>query len=106
MPLDEYTIDLIKGKNLGIVVTLMPDGQPQALPTWIDTDGEYLLVNTEQILELNHEQLAGRAGQVAIDRGDRWRSIRVSLETLPSQCRDELPPSSLPHVAIAVLALR
>jgi PPOX class probable F420-dependent enzyme len=48
MPLDEYTISLIKGKNLGIVVTLMPDGQPQALPTWIDTDGEYLLVNTER----------------------------------------------------------
>jgi PPOX class probable F420-dependent enzyme len=48
MPLDEYTTDLIKGKNLGIVVTLMPDGQPQALPTWIDTDGEHLLVNTER----------------------------------------------------------
>ena len=25
----------------------MPDGQPQAQYTWIDTDGEYLLVNTE-----------------------------------------------------------
>ena len=25
----------------------MPDGQPQALLTWIDTDGEYVLVNTE-----------------------------------------------------------
>jgi PPOX class probable F420-dependent enzyme len=25
----------------------MPDGQPQALLTWIDTDGEHLLVNTE-----------------------------------------------------------
>jgi hypothetical protein len=25
----------------------MPDGRPQALPTWIDTDGECLLVNTE-----------------------------------------------------------
>jgi PPOX class probable F420-dependent enzyme len=25
----------------------MPDGQPQALPTWIDSDGEHLLVNTE-----------------------------------------------------------
>jgi PPOX class probable F420-dependent enzyme len=29
------------------VVTLMPDGQPQAQLTWIDTDGEHLLVNTE-----------------------------------------------------------
>jgi PPOX class probable F420-dependent enzyme len=29
------------------VVTLMPNGQPQALLTWVDTDGEHLLVNTE-----------------------------------------------------------
>lgn len=47
MPLDEDTIRLARGKNLATVVTLMPDGQPQALPTWVDSDGEYLLVNTE-----------------------------------------------------------
>jgi PPOX class probable F420-dependent enzyme len=47
MALDEDTIRLAKGKNLASVVTLMPDGQPQALLTWIDTDGEHLLVNTE-----------------------------------------------------------
>ncbi len=47
MPLDEDVIRLAKGKNLGTVVTLMPSGQPQALLTWIDTDGEYVLVNTE-----------------------------------------------------------
>jgi PPOX class probable F420-dependent enzyme len=47
MPLDEDTVRLAKGKNLATVVTLMPDGQPQALLTWVDTDGEYLLVNTE-----------------------------------------------------------
>jgi PPOX class probable F420-dependent enzyme len=47
MPLDEDVIRLAKGKNLASVVTLMPSGQPQALFTWIDTDGEYVLVNTE-----------------------------------------------------------
>ena len=47
MALDEDTVRLAKGKNLATVVTLMPDGQPQALPLWIDTDGENLLVNTE-----------------------------------------------------------
>jgi PPOX class probable F420-dependent enzyme len=47
MPLDEDVIRLAKGKNLATVVTLMPSGQPQALFTWIDTDGEYVLVNTE-----------------------------------------------------------
>jgi PPOX class probable F420-dependent enzyme len=47
MPLDDDTVRLAKGKNLATVVTLMPDGQPQALLTWVDTDGEHLLVNTE-----------------------------------------------------------
>ncbi|HVB43713.1 MAG TPA: PPOX class F420-dependent oxidoreductase [Streptosporangiaceae bacterium] len=47
MPLDPDAVRLAKGGNLATVVTLMPDGQPQALLTWIDTDGENLLVNTE-----------------------------------------------------------
>jgi len=47
MPLDADVVRLAKGKNLATVVTLMPDGQPQALLTWVDTDGEHVLVNTE-----------------------------------------------------------
>jgi PPOX class probable F420-dependent enzyme len=47
MPLNENVVRLARAKNLATVVTLMPDGQPQALPTWIDSDGEHLLVNTE-----------------------------------------------------------
>jgi PPOX class probable F420-dependent enzyme len=47
MPLDADTARLAKSKTLATVVTLMPSGQPQAQLTWIDTDGENLLVNTE-----------------------------------------------------------
>jgi len=47
MPLDADAVRLAKGKNLATVVTLMPSGQPQALLTWVDTDGEHILVNTE-----------------------------------------------------------
>ena len=47
MQLDADVVRLAKGKNLATVVTLMPDGQPQALLTWVDTDGEHVLVNTE-----------------------------------------------------------
>src|ERR1700728_4572958 len=47
MALDEDVVRLAKGPNLATVVTLMADGQPQALLTWVDTDGEVLLVNTE-----------------------------------------------------------
>src|SRR5271154_1100038 len=47
MALDEDVVRLAKGKNLATVVTLMPSGQPQALLTWVDTDGEHVLINTE-----------------------------------------------------------
>jgi len=47
MQLDADVVRLAKGKNLATVVTLMPSGQPQALLTWVDTDGEHVLVNTE-----------------------------------------------------------
>jgi PPOX class probable F420-dependent enzyme len=47
MALDADTARLAKGKNLATVVTLMPSGQPQALLTWVDHDGDNILVNTE-----------------------------------------------------------
>jgi PPOX class probable F420-dependent enzyme len=47
MALDKDVVRLAKGKNLASVVTLMPNGQPQAQLTWIDTDGDHILVNTE-----------------------------------------------------------
>lgn len=41
--------ELAKGPNFCIVTSVMPDGDVQALPLWIDCDetGEHLLVNTE-----------------------------------------------------------
>jgi PPOX class probable F420-dependent enzyme len=45
--LDRNVQRLATSDNIAVTVTLMPDGQPQALPTWIDTDGDHLLVNTE-----------------------------------------------------------
>ena len=47
MALPASAVELASGPNLATVVTLMPDGTPQAQLTWIDTDGEHLLVNTE-----------------------------------------------------------
>jgi PPOX class probable F420-dependent enzyme len=47
MALDEDAARLARSKNLATVVTLMPGGQPQAQLTWVDHDGEHVLVNTE-----------------------------------------------------------
>jgi PPOX class probable F420-dependent enzyme len=47
MPLNEHVTRLTKGPYLAAVTTLMPDGTPQSQFTWIDSDGEHLLINTE-----------------------------------------------------------
>jgi PPOX class probable F420-dependent enzyme len=39
---------LLAGVNFGHLATLMPDGSPQVTPVWVDHDGEYVLVNTEE----------------------------------------------------------
>lgn len=46
MPLPDLVVRLARGANLATVVTLMPDGRPQAQYTWIDCDDDHLLVNT------------------------------------------------------------
>jgi PPOX class probable F420-dependent enzyme len=40
--------DLIDGPYWAALVTLMPDGQPQATPVWCNRDGDCLLINTMQ----------------------------------------------------------
>lgn len=47
MALHEDVIRLTKGPYLAAVTTLMPDGTPQSQFTWVDNDGEHVLINTE-----------------------------------------------------------
>ena len=79
MALDEDAVRLAKGKNLATVVTLMPGGQPQALPTWIDTDGEHLLVNTEPQRQRTKTLTRDPRVTVLIQSGDDpwdWAEVR------------------------------
>jgi PPOX class probable F420-dependent enzyme len=44
--LSEKAKRLLTGKNFAFVATLNKDGSPQLTPTWVDTDGKNVLVNT------------------------------------------------------------
>lgn len=48
MKIDEFIYRLCtEGKNFASLATLMPDGSPQVSVTWVDSDGEYIIINTE-----------------------------------------------------------
>ncbi|MCL5412300.1 MAG: PPOX class F420-dependent oxidoreductase [Candidatus Marsarchaeota archaeon] len=40
--------ELIDGKNFASVATLMKDGSPQVTTTWVDRDGDTVLINTTE----------------------------------------------------------
>ncbi len=37
---------ILEGKNFVYIATVNPDGTPQVTPTWVDTDGNLVLINT------------------------------------------------------------
>jgi len=44
--LSESFRKLLEGKNYIFLATINADGSPQVTPTWVDTDGEHVLINT------------------------------------------------------------
>ena len=48
MTLPDELVALLRTRAIAYVATTMPDGSPQITQTWIDTDGERLLVNIVQ----------------------------------------------------------
>ncbi len=46
MELSQDLIELLRRPSTCYVATTMPDGSPQLTQTWVDTDGERVLVNS------------------------------------------------------------
>lgn len=46
MDLPEGLISLLQQPSTCYIATTMPDGSPQLTQTWVDTDGEHILINT------------------------------------------------------------
>ncbi|WP_375400117.1 PPOX class F420-dependent oxidoreductase [uncultured Amnibacterium sp.] len=47
-PLEGDLLELLRGGGICYLATTMPDGSPQVTQTWVDTDGEHVLINTVQ----------------------------------------------------------
>ena len=46
MTLPQGLLDLLNRPSACFLATSMPDGSPQLTQTWVDTDGEHVLINT------------------------------------------------------------
>jgi PPOX class probable F420-dependent enzyme len=48
MQLTETLLQLLHAPSTCYLATIMPDGSPQLTQTWVDTDGEHVIINTVQ----------------------------------------------------------
>ena len=46
MKLPDALIDLLRKPAICYLATTMPKGSPQLTQTWVDTDGEHIIINT------------------------------------------------------------
>ncbi|PJF26464.1 MAG: PPOX class F420-dependent oxidoreductase [Phototrophicales bacterium] len=71
--------DLLERPVIVSLATVLPDGQPQVTPVWIDYDGEYLRVNSAAGRQKDKNMR--RNSKVTImaldpDNGYRWLEVR------------------------------
>jgi PPOX class probable F420-dependent enzyme len=70
--------DLFKKKAFAHLATLMPGGQPQVTPVWVDHDGRYILVNTAVGRQKDRNlQRDGRLALSIIDPDNPYRYLEV-----------------------------
>ncbi|MBX5468655.1 MAG: PPOX class F420-dependent oxidoreductase [Thermoleophilaceae bacterium] len=62
--------ELIEGKNFAAVASLSGDGTPHVVVTWVDTDGEHVLLNTA----------AGRTWPTNLERDPRVTVTVVNMD--------------------------
>jgi PPOX class probable F420-dependent enzyme len=74
-------LDLFKKKAFGSLATLMPDGQPQVTPVWIDYDGSHVIVNTAVGRQKDRNlQRDGRVAIAILDPDNPYRYLEVRGE--------------------------
>ena len=93
--LDERTLELVQGKNFGVVSTIMKSEHPQAQMMWVDADDEHVIFNTEihraKFKNLERNPLVT---VLVAETGNPWRYVEVRghvAETIGGQeARDHI----------------
>lgn len=74
----EHHRDLLDGPVIVSLVTVMPDGQPQATPVWCNTDGPHILINTARGRQKDKNLIGNpKVTILAIDPKNPYRWIEV-----------------------------
>jgi PPOX class probable F420-dependent enzyme len=74
----EKYADLFQKKTFASLGTLMPDGQPQVTPVWVDFDGKHVLVNSAKgrVKDRNMRR-DPRVSMALVDPDNPYRHLQV-----------------------------
>jgi PPOX class probable F420-dependent enzyme len=71
-------LDLFEKKAFASLATVMPDGQPQVTPVWVDFDGVHLLVNSAKGRQKDRNMRERpRVSLAVIDPDNAYRYLEV-----------------------------
>ena len=80
MKFPETYLDLLKPETKAylFLATVMPDGSPQVTPVWFDTDGEHILINTNEgrVKDRNMKERP-KVAMVIQDPADPFRYLQI-----------------------------
>ncbi len=71
-------LDLLNKKAFANLATLMPSGQPQVTPVWVDYDGRFIRINTAEGRQKDKNmQRDGRVAMSIMDPDNPYRYLEV-----------------------------
>jgi len=76
-PLPDPVKQLIKAKTYAHVATLMPDGTPQVTQTWVDHEGDLVLINSFEGSQKHRNVL--KNPKIALDISDPANAYNVAM---------------------------
>ena len=78
MPLSTDLLDLLRKPSPCFLSTVMSDGSPQVTETWVDTDGEHVVINSvEGYLKVRNIERDPRVAVAIQDPENPYRYIQV-----------------------------
>jgi PPOX class probable F420-dependent enzyme len=83
MALPDDLLDLLRKPSPCFVSTIMADGSPQVTETWVDTDGDHVIINTVAgFLKVRNVERDPRVALAIQDPENPFRYIQVRGEVI------------------------
>ena len=77
--LSEVTRKLLEEKNFAFIASLNKDGSPHVTPTWVDTDGENVLINVATYRhKFKNVSRDPRVAVAVVDMKDPYKGVIIS----------------------------